>query len=164
MSIRNFLFTLFFATFALTAYSQHNYQDEHHEHEHPKNEIGFSNNIVFNTHENEFAYGVHLHFVRTIGKSDKFGLGLGYERIFDDHKHNSTNLLFMYRPIDHLSINIAPGIVWLDSEANSIKPSLHLETIYEWELGHFHLGPLLGIAFNTEDFHVSIGLHLALGF
>jgi hypothetical protein len=157
--------SLIFIFSSFLVYSQdQNFQDEHHHHEHPKNEIGFSNNIVFNTHENEFAYGVHLHFVRTIGKSDKFGLGLGYERIFDDHKHNSANLLFIYRPVDYLSINLAPGVVWLDEESNSVKPSMHIEGLYEWQLGNFHLGPLVGIAFNTEDFHASLGLHLAIGF
>ena len=137
--------------------------DYDHEHKHAKNEFGFSNNLVFNSHENEFAYGVHLHFVKTMGKSDKFGLGLGYERIFDEHGHNSTNLLIMYRPIHHLSINFAPGVIWTDEDAH-IKPSLHLETIYEWELGHFHVGPLLGVAINPEHFHASIGLHIAIGF
>jgi len=163
--MKHFFLLSIFIFASISLYSQeHNHQDEHHEHEHPKNEIGFSNNIVFNATENEFAYGVHLHLIRTVGKSDKFGLGLGYERIFDDHKHNSVSLIFMYRPVEHLSFNIAPGVVWLDSEENSLKPAMHIEGIYEWQLGHFHLGPLLGIAFNTEDFHASVGLHLAFGF
>lgn len=155
--------TLLLFSFTSFSYSQDHNHDHEHEHIHSKNEFGFSNNIVFNSHENEFAYGVHLHFVRTIGKSDKFGLGLGYERIFDEHGHNSVNLLVMYRPIHHLSVNLAPGVVWSDKDAH-INPSLHLEAIYEWEFGHFHIGPLVGVAINSEHFHASIGLHLAVGF
>lgn len=158
--MNRFFISAFLLLNAIAAFTQ----DHDHAHEHAKNEFGFSNNVVFNTHENEFAYGIHLHFVRTIRNSDKFGLGLGYERIYDDHKHNSVSLIFMYRPIHHLYINIAPGVVWLDKELNAGKPSLHLETIYEWEFGHFHIGPLLGVALNTNDFHASVGLHLAFGF
>ena len=148
----------------LKGFSQEIHDDHNHDHEHPKNEIGFSNNTVLNVTEKELAYSVHFHFVRTIGKSDKFGVGLGYERIFDDHKHNAASVIFMYRPFNELSFNLAPGISWLESESNSLKLSMHIEGLYEWQIGHLHVAPLVGIAFNPEDFHASLGLHLAIGF
>lgn len=154
--------TFLIATVFISFYASAQHDD--HEHEHAQNEIGVSNNIVYNTHEKEVAYSIHLHFIRTLKKNEKFGLGIGYERIFDDHKHNALSIILLYRPIEHFSLNFAPGVSWLATENNSAKPSLHLEGLYEWELGSFHLGPLLGIAFNTEDFHASIGLHIAIGF
>jgi len=161
--MKQFLLVSIFIFTSIYLYSQeHDHFEDHHHH--PENEIGISNNLVFNASENEYAYGLHLHFVRTISESDKIGFGLGYERIFDDHKHNSASLIFMYRPIESLSLNFAPGIIWLESESNSINPAIHIEGLYEWQLGNFHLGPLVGIAFNPEDFHASLGLHLAFGF
>lgn len=156
-----FLATIFIFT-SIVLYSQnHDHDEEHH---HSEYEFGFSNGIVFNFTESEAAYGVHIHFIKTISKSDKLGLGVGYERIFDDHKHNAVSIILLYRPIEHFSVNLAPGVSWLSTEKKSAKPSLHIEGLYEWEFGSFHIGPLVGIAFNTEDFHSSAGLHLAFGF
>lgn len=156
---------LFFALIILVISSLKAQEDGHeHKHIHPEFELGFSNNLVFNFTEEEFVYGIHLHFVKTIGKSDKIGLGIAYEKIFDEHKHNSLSLIFMCRPVEHLSFNMAPGISWLASETNTIMPVMHIEGLYEWEFGFFHIGPLIGVAFSSEDFHTSLGLHMAFGF
>jgi len=149
-----FFVLLFFLCFRLFA-------QEHH---HPEFEIGFSNGLVYNFSEKEPALGIHFHFIKSLGQSDHFGMGLGYELIFDDHKHNTVSLILLYRPIDHLSFNFAPGISFKLSEKSSIAPTMHIEGLYEFELGHFHLGPLVGFAISTEDIHGSVGVHLAFGF
>lgn len=153
-----FIAALFLIT--LSAKAQH----EDHDHEHSRSEIGLSNNAVYNVSEKEAAYSIHVHLIRTFEKHNNFGIGIGYERIFDDHKHNAVSVILMYRPIEQFSINIAPGIIWLDSQKNSLKPAMHIEGLYEFELGHFHIGPLIGVGFNTEDLHAAVGLHLAVGF
>jgi len=137
------------------------YSQEHH---HPEFEIGLSSGVVYNFSEKEPALGIHLHLIKSLGESDHFGMGLGYECIFDDHKHNTVSIIFLYRPIEHLSLNFAPGISFKLSDKSSISPTLHVEAIYEFEFGHFHLGPLVGFAISTEDIHASVGVHLALGF
>lgn len=91
-------------------------------------------------------------------------MGLGYERIFDEHQHDAFNVIFHYRPANHFALNLAPGIAWLSSENKSAKPAMHIEGLYEFEIGRFHLGPILGIETNPEDFHASLGLHIAIGF
>ncbi|MFC2151373.1 hypothetical protein ACFLSE_02505 [Bacteroidota bacterium] len=160
--MRQFLLLLAFLIVSQFLYSQeHEHEEEHH---HPELEFGFSAGFVYNLTEKEAAPGIHVHVIKTVSKSDKIGLGLGYERIFDDHKHNAASFIILYRPIDHLFFNIAPGISWLTTESNSAKLSMHIEGLYEWEFGSFHLGPFIGIAFNSEDFHASVGLHLAIGF
>lgn len=161
--MRRIIWLLSLISIGLIAYSQdHDHQEEHHHH--PEVEIGVSNGIVYNFTEKEAAYGIHVHVVKTVNKSDKFGLGFGYEAIFDDHRHNAVSFIILYRPINQFSLNFSPGISWLSTEKDSAKPSLHLEALYEWKLGIFHVGPLVGVASNFEDFHGSVGLHLAIGF
>ncbi|PLX15841.1 MAG: hypothetical protein C0597_08485 [Marinilabiliales bacterium] len=159
---RNTLLLLVFFFITRISYSQlHDHQEEHH---HPEWELGFSSGLVHNITEKETSPGIHVHIIKTVSKTDKLGLGFGYEAIFDDHKHNAVSLIILYRPIEHVSFNFAPGISWLSTEKDSAKPSLHLEALYEWEFGNFHIGPLLGVASNLEDLHGSVGLHLAFGF
>jgi hypothetical protein len=133
-------------------------QDEHHEH---NNEIGIANAIVRYKKEKATNYGLHLHYIKAI-KQTKFGLGLGYERIFDEHKHQSITLVTQYRPIDRLSLIVAPGILFEKDEKGSF--STHFEVSYEWELRYFHLGPVLEFAYETEDVHYSVGLHVGYDF
>ena len=160
--MRQVILLLFFILSSIVAFSQDH--DDHLEHHHPELEFGFSNGVVYNFTEKEAAYGIHLHVIKTVSKSDKFGLGFGYEAIFDDHKHNAASFILMYRPIEHLLFNFSPGFSWLATQNNSLKPSIHFEGLYEWEFGNFHMGPLVGIASNFEDLHGSVGLHLAIGF
>lgn len=62
------------------------YDHEHkNHHDHHRNEIGVANAPVYFINEKQFAYGLHVHYIRSIPNS-KFGIGLGYERIFDAHK------------------------------------------------------------------------------
>lgn len=97
--------------FSLNIFAQTTEHSAEHldNHEHHKNEIGVANSPVYFLKENVFAYGLHIHYVRNITKS-KFGLGLGFERIFDEHKHNTIGLVATYRPIEKLSFNISPGL------------------------------------------------------
>ena len=169
---RYFLLSLVFTMLAATSYSQedehdheHDHEHEHekkeHQHDHHKNEIGVANSPVYFIGENELAYGLHIHYVRQLGKS-RFGLGLGYERIFDFHKHNTFGVVAAYRPIDPLSFNISPGFSFEDNEPGIIF-ALHIETAYEWELGNFHIGPAFEFAYDPEDMHISLGLHVGYG-
>ena len=78
---RYFLLSLVFTMLAATSYSQedehdheHDHEHEHekkeHQHDHHKNEIGVANSPVYFIGENELAYGLHIHYVRQLGKSD----------------------------------------------------------------------------------------------
>ncbi len=97
-----------------------------------------------------------------IGES-KFGLGLGYERIFDEHKHNTAGIVGTYRPINRLSFNVSPGLTFEDGEPGG-RFALHLESSYEYEIGNFHIGPAAEVAYDPEDYHFSLGLHVGYGF
>lgn len=142
--------------------AQTHQHDEHH-HEHPNNELGIANHLVFLGNEHEFAYGLHLHYLRTFSES-KFGAGFGYEQIFDEHSHKTIGIIGSYRPTSGLYFNISPGISFIGPENSTIRFAIHLESTYEIELNHFHLGPAIGFAYDFHDYHLSLGLHLAYGF
>ena len=166
MKIRNLNLKLTVLIFSAMAYaplySQHADHEGHSAHDHHKNEIGVANAPVYFVKEKEVAYGLHLHYVRNISHT-KFGIGLGYERIFDEHKHNTYGLVFTYRPINRLTFNLSPGITSEDQEPD-LNFALHFETSYEFEFHNFHIGPVFELAYDPEDIHISLGLHIGYGF
>ena len=139
-------------------------QDEEHHlphHDHHRNEIGLALAPVYFVKEKELSFGLHMHYLYNFVHT-KFGLGLGYERIFDEHKLNTVGIVGSYRPFNGYSINVSPGITFEDN--SPLAFALHIETAYEFELGEFHLGPVAEFAYDHEDIHLSIGLHLGYGF
>lgn len=135
----------------------------HDHHSHPKNEIGLANNLVYLGGEGELAYGLHLHYIRTIGES-RFGYGLGYEQIFDDHLHRGLGIIGSMMLIPHLILNVSPGIAFIGRDNPETAFALHLEANYEFEIGRFHLGPAVEYAYSGHGYHLSMGLHMAYGF
>jgi hypothetical protein len=123
-------------------------QEEHtHNHiYHHKNEIGVAVSPVYFFGENE----------------SKFAVGLGYERIFDEHKHQTIRIVGSYRIAEPLSINLSPGITFEGGE--ELHFAFHIETTYEFELGNYHIGPAIEFAYDTEDYHISAGIHIGYGF
>ena len=136
---------------------------EQHHHEHPKNEIGIVNAPVYLVKEDALAYSIHVHYLRMIEDS-KFGFGLGYERLFNEHDHNTFGIIGMYRPFHGLSFSFSPGLTFEDEDSSELNLALHFETVYEFEFHHFHIGPTLGFAYDPEDYHISLGIHFAYGF
>lgn len=148
-----------FGLIATSVYSQ----DTHHNHDHHKYELGAANSLVYVAGENEYAYGFHLHLIRKITHS-KFGYGIAYERIFDDHKHNTIGIVGSYNPLKSIHISIAPGLAFEDPEPSALKFAFHSEVSYDFDLGNFHVGPLLEFAIGPEDYHLSFGVHIGYGF
>ena len=148
--------------FALLLSNECQGQEHAHDHAH-KNEIGIANAPVYFIGEKVISYGLHLHYVRSISDSH-FGIGLGYERIFDEHKHNTIGIVGSYRPTDQFSLNISPGVSFEGTENSDLIFALHLESSYEWVFDQFHLGPVVEYAYDQEDQHISLGLHVGYGF
>ena len=154
------LLSIVFVVVATSSYSQ---RDNHDQHDHHLYEFGVANSFVYFPREKEIAYGLHFHLVRGI-KSSNFGFGIAYERVFDEHKHNSIGVVGSYSPIKSLHINVVPGIAFEDSDPSVVKFAFHIETSYGFNLGSFHIGPILEYAFDPEDYHISLGLHIGFGF
>jgi hypothetical protein len=126
-------------------------------------ELGMAPGLVYIPGEKAFATGLHLHLVAAIGDS-RWGLGLGAERIFDEHGHTTISVVPLFRITDEWSLIVAPGITFPDDDPSDIEPSVHLETAYEFMLGHFHLGPSLEVALDPHAAHVTVGVHMGVGF
>lgn len=155
--------SIFLLALAISLAAQtENLDHKEHDHDHHKNEIGIANSPVYLVKEKELVYGLHLHYVRNLFHS-KFGVGIGFERVFDEHKHNTIGIVGVYRPIGNLSLSVSPGITFEDGFEES-RFALHLESAYEWELGDFHVGPAFEFAYDQEDYHISLGLHVGYGF
>lgn len=143
----------------------HNHDQEHIHDEHAKHhryEFGIANSLVYFSSEKEFGYGLHLHFVYHV--FEKMGIGLGYEKIFDEHRHNSLGIAFIYRPIHRLNLNFSPGMAFEGPKFEEPRLALHFETSYEFDFYGTHLGPTFEIAWDQEDIHFSLGIHFGLGF
>lgn len=137
---------------------------EHAEHEHEHHhvhEIGVSVSPVYFTKEDDFSLATHLHYVYNFPHT-KWGIGLGYERIFDEHKHNFIGVEVNYRPLHRLTLNLSPGVTFEGEHKHEKDFALHFETVYEFEFGAFHIGPVMELAYHPEDYHVSLGVHIGL--
>lgn len=158
------LLTFLLSAFLINAVAQEDHPVETgHDHEHHGYEIGIANLLVYMGGDNEYSYGLHLHAVRNLGESH-FGVGLGFERIFDEHGHNTIGLVGSYRATDHLVFNLTPGVSFEDREADHLKFAMHIEGTYEFVIKNIHIGPLIEFAFDTDDYHLSLGLHIGFGF
>ena len=145
-------------------------QIEHnHNHSH-NNEIGMAIGIVPGHEGEENNLGVHLHYVKGLGKHNHFGIGLSLETILDEHQHNSMSLLGLYHFDNGFTIAYAPGILISehdeseDHESSEFKFTHHFEFYYEFELDKFHIGPEIDIGFEEEGIHYMLGVHLGIDF
>lgn len=146
-------------------------QDHNHDHdhsqdsmlEHPVNEIGIGQFISYLASEKEYAYGLHIHYLRAI-KGSKFGFGIAYEQVFDEHIHRTAGIVGSYRPLAHFVFTVSPGILFPNSENPLSRFVMHTEIVYEFEIGHFHLGPSIEFATTFKEFHLGAGLHLGYAF
>lgn len=160
--LQRILTVLVTLSISLAGLSQaHNH--DHESHEHHRHELGAANSLVYFTQENTFSYGLHMHYTYSIHES-AFGLGAGYERIFDEHRHNNIGIHVIYRPVERLNLNLSPGIAFEGGGEGNPKFALHFETSYEFPINNFHLGPSVEFAYDQEDFHISMGIHIGYGF
>ena len=132
------------------------------EHEHSKNEIGIASSPAYFLKEKVFTYAMHIHYTHNVANT-KFGIGASFERIFLAPEHSTFGFVLAYRPIEKLSITLSPGVTFEDDNPNSLF-ALHIETAYEFELGIFHVGPAFEFAYDPNDYHLSLGIHLGYGF
>ncbi len=131
-------------------------------HKHPKNEVGVAISPAYFVKEDVFTFSMHLHYIRTISET-KFGIGASFERIIFAPKHSTYGIVFAYRPIESLSFIVSPGVTYEDANPGSFF-ALHIETAYEFELGNFHIGPAFEFAYDPNDYHLSLGVHIGYGF
>lgn len=160
--MKNFRIIIAFV-FVIILISANSLFSEEHSHHCHTHEIGIGAVPTYLINEKEIAFGLHLHYLYNFEHTD-FGIGLGFERIFDEHGHNTIGLALNYKPIDNLGITVTPGITFGDDGFDHSEFALHFESIYEFKIGDIHIGPLIEYAIDAHDQHISLGIHLGIGF
>ncbi|MCH7534749.1 MAG: hypothetical protein IH948_03225 [Bacteroidetes bacterium] len=92
-----YLLILVFTSLTNVLNAQNNEKIEDEDHHHHKNEISIAAGVVPLPKENKITGGIHLHYIRGIGDSNMFGLGVALETIVDEHKHYTLSIVFQYR-------------------------------------------------------------------
>ena len=136
----------------------------HHDHGH-NNEFAIALGIIPNHEDEESKLGLHLHYVKGIGEHNQYGIGISFETIFDEHKHNSISMIGTYHFDNGFSIAYAPGILFAEHDGETEEEfTQHFEFYYEFELEHFHVGPQIDIGFEDNETHYMLGLHFGIDF
>jgi len=151
--------TLSFNTYGQSAKEPSKNSDSH---EHSKNEIGIAISPAYFINEKVWTFAMHFHYTRLIPKT-KFGIGASFERVVLDPKHSTFGLVIAFYPIEKLSFTLSPGMTIEDADPEALF-ALHLETAYEFEIGNFHIGPAFEFAYDPNDYHISLGIHVGYGF
>ncbi len=162
----------------------HAQEHDHKEHSHEDKlmELGVSIGPSY-VLDRGFALSVHSHLVWFIPHTP-VGLGVGYERLFgfghdhgaedhgedhgaearEQHNHNTISFVSQMWVTHGWSFVLAPGITF-DDNADELSASMHVETVYEFELtDNIHLGPAFEIAFDKDEIHMTPALHGGLTF
>ena len=130
-----------------------------------KNEFSIATGIVPLPAEDKLTAGFHFHYIRGIGQNNKFGLGLAFETIIDEHKHYTFSVVFQYRVYKGLIVAYAPGLL-RRTEGLEVFHQMahHIETAYEFEFGRFHIGPMAEIGIEEIGVHYMGGVHFGIDF
>ena len=135
-----------------------------HNHSH-NNEFGIAFGLVPGHKDEGNNFGLHLHYIKGLETHSDFGIGVSFETVFDEHKHNSISLMGVYHFNQGYTVAYAPGILFLDHNGESeIEFTQHFELYYEFELENFHIGPQLDIGFEDGESHYMVGIHLGFNF
>ena len=139
-----------------------NHEEDHHADDH-KHEVGMANSAVYFFSEKTLNYGLHLHYTFHIPET-RFRIGAGYERIFDEHRHNAAGINFIYEPVENLHLNLSPAVAFEGSGQDGLSFAIHFEVSYEFRINHIHIGPTTALGSDFEEVHMGLGLHIGYGF
>jgi len=154
MNAPRLIFILSIVLFPIISFSQ-----DHGEH---RNEIGLGAGAAKIIHEPGMAPSVHLHVSRSFKEESPFSGGLGFEAVFDEHRHTFFSLGIAYTFRHSLTAGISPGIFIASSDEKAF--GLHLELNYGFEIQHIHLGPMIEYGIGPEESHLTFGIHTGIGF
>lgn len=160
--LKPILSTIVFTLISFYVFGQSHDEDHHH---HQKNEISLAAGIVLPTSEDEISAGLHLHYIRGIAFENKLGIGAGLETIIDEHKHFMLSVVFQYRIYKGWTVAYGPGILFVkEYESYETQFAQHIETAYEFDIGLFHIGPMVEVGISKEDIHYMAGVHFGIDF
>jgi hypothetical protein len=111
-------------------------------HEEHARHAGLLIGSVYNVHEGRWMVGLGAEYEYVLpGWNRLFGVGLGGEMVFDEHKHYVAGLLLSVHPTDKLAFFISPGVMVIEREEPGTRFAIHFGTEYEFDLEKFFLAP-----------------------
>ena len=149
---------------------------QEHDHSHARNEIGISPGVVYSPSHNEWGFGVHAHYFRTLSEHSPWSIGGGVEQVFSHGPHWTINIGGKYEIFDKLNLGIMPGITIFKHayeeehaeehhHTNKVQFSIHFELGYDLiHTKNFHMGPAIDYSWTRHDNHFMLGVHCAYGF
>jgi hypothetical protein len=145
------------------AQDEHGTEDAHHDH-HQTYEFGGALGPAYGFSEAHLTGSLHLHLLRNFGPEKNLGAGIGFETLFDEHRHLNFSIPVNYNTGSGLVFTVSPGILWKQESNWESSPSVHLETLYEFMFEKLHIGPMFEFSLARSDIHIMLGIHLAAGF
>jgi hypothetical protein len=170
---------------SVTAYCEDTHHHEHHDT--GGIELGFSFGYVY-FDENGEAHGdnglheeeghpegeddsdeglaLHVHVGKRLGEEGLLAhvsLGIGAEVILADHEHYALMAFASVYPWRGLVLSVGPGVEWAEHEGEwASEYSTHLEAAYVFEMGEWHLGPMVDFSKTDDGEHYTVGLHVGI--
>ena len=154
--------------------------DTHHHYNHHSDsfEFGFSLEYTYldeeseehddgENHEShdgsESVMGLHAHVIRGLpgeGIQKYFGIGLGGEVLFTEDPHYGLMGSLAIYPWHEWVIMVSPGVEFAKHESSyESEFAMHYELSYGFEVGDYHIGPVVGFAHTQDAEHYSAGIH-----
>jgi len=128
----------------------------------PGLEIVFSSLFIYNSESENLDPTTELHI--TYWTTHKWAFGVGYSMVFEEDKRIGHELavLVSHKPWSFLTVNMGPSFSLPNSHIDT-KVSAYLEGEFNFELGEFHVGPLIGTLLG-ENVRPFAGMHLGYEF
>lgn len=167
INLLNLVFGLNFFVLSVSGQdvATHSGHEHIHVHDNHKYHLGIGISGTHFIEEKGFAQSFHLHTMKQLGKEKIWGLGLGYEVVVEENLHNTITLMGSYHFFDFISLTAGPGLAFGKHEGErELSPVLHAELVSGFDLGQFHIGPMIGAGIDMEHSHISVGVHAGFGF
>lgn len=150
------------------------------EHHHSRNEVGISPGIIYSPSHQNWGFGIHAHYFRTLGDHSPWSLGASLEQVNAHGSHWTVSAGAKYELIDRLNLAVMPGVTFFKhrheaehedehehehEHGKKAQFSVHFELVYDlihWD--RFHLGPAFDYSWSKQDNHFMLGVHCAYGF
>jgi len=128
----------------------------------PGLELVISSVLFYTSNEGIFDPATEIHL--TYWVNHEWAFGIGYTLIFEDTKRVAHELavLISHKPWPFLTVNGGPSFTLPNSE-EGLEISAYFEGEFNFEIGGFHAGPLIGTLLGKE-FRLFTGLHLGYDF
>lgn len=157
-----FIFVFLSVSFAWSQKEDFQNLENHEEIKEPGFELVTSGLIMHTPTERVTDLAAEIHL--TYWFSHIWAFGLGYTQVFEENGRvgHEIAVLASTKPWKFLTVNFGPSILLPNSQSDT-EFSAYIEGEFNFELGGFHTGPLIGTLIGNE-LRVFSGIHLGYDF